>query len=339
METATPNLTINFSANHSLLLKLNAPHFSRRYGYTVSFTEGLSVNKLKYEVEVTYLKTLLEKARLFKLDRVSPVYINDTEPDLLIDQLVYEIGKVFYPLIAEIDFNGKFLKISNVEEIQKRWLIVKEDVSNYFIGEEVEKYVYLMDEAISDEQHLNDSFENDLFISTYFANIYKSYTSSLVIEKDTSFPLAGKGKPVQFRLTENVERQLNEFQAIEIHHQGTVNDERSAQDIEEEYFFPVHRLSDPSINTAEGSYEALYILNKDTKAIESVVAKWTLSLKSRKEVEVKIFEIETEASLKASTTAAPAGSGLFYLDGGESSTKEESLIDKLKKILPWQKNT
>lgn len=335
----TSDHTINFSANHALLLKLQAPHFTRRYGCVISFLDGSEKNKLKYEVEITFVKTIPEVARLFKIDRVSPVYINNTEPDLLIDQLAYETGKVFYPLIAEIDFDGKFLKIGNIEEIRKRWTKNREDILEYFTGEETEKYLELMDEAIADEEYLSGVIENDLFISTYFAGIYKPYTSSLTVEEDLFFPIAGKGKPVQFRVTATVANQLNSFSAIELRHQGSVNDERSALDIEEEQFFPLQKSEDPAVPSAEGTYQALYILNKDTKAIESIVAEWKLELKNKKEFEVKIFEIETSASVKALKTAVPAGSELFFIDGGSAVRNEESLIEKLKKILPWQKNT
>lgn len=340
METEiTTDLTINFSANYSLLLKLLAPHFSRRYGYVISFIDGDEKNKLKYEVEITFLKTIPEVARLFKIDRVSSVYVNNAEPDLLIDQLAYETGKVFYPLIAEIDFDGKFIRIRNVEEIQTRWIKNREEILEYFTGEETEKYLGLMDEAIADEEYLNEVIANDMFISTYFSGIYRSYTWSLTVQENLSFPIAGKGRPVNFNVTATVAKQLNSFNAIELQHQGEANDERSALDIEEEQFFPLQKLEDPATNPVEGTYQALYILNKETKAIESVVAEWKLDLKNKKEIEVKIFEIETSASLKALNAKAPAGSELFFIDGGSTAGKEESFIEKLRKILPWQKNT
>ncbi|QNK63440.1 hypothetical protein H7F33_02710 [Pedobacter sp. PAMC26386] len=334
-------ILVNFSAKHSLLLKLIAPHFSRKYGFAVSFLDGTEKNRLKYEVEVSYLRTIPEEARIFKIDRLSTVYIDDTEPDLLVDQLAYETGKVFYPLIAEIDFDGKFIGIGNIEEIQERWIKLREEISEYFVGEEVERYLELMDEAIADEELLHESIENDFFIHTYFSNIYKSYTSSLVVEEDMSFPIAGKGEPVNFKVTTEAAGILNSFDTIELNCTGVTRDERSAQDIEQEQCFPIHKLNEPSVDSVKGSYEALYILHKDTKAIESVVAKWKLELKVVREIEVKIFEIETEASMVAQTIKVKSDeSPLFYIDGGNySSAPKEGLIDKLKKIMPWQRNT
>ena len=332
-------ILVNFSAKHSLLLKLIAPHFSRKYGFVVSFLDGTEKNRLKYEVVVTYLRTIPEEARVFKIDRLSTVYINDTEPDLLVDQLAYETGKVFYPLVAEVDFDGKFIGIGNIEEIQERWIKLREEISNYFVGEEVERYLELMDEAVADEELLHESMENDFFIHTYFSGIYKSYTSSLVVEENVSFPVAGKGEPVLFKVKTEAAGTLNSFDTIELNCKGVANDERSAQDIEEEQFFPIHKLNYPALDSVKGSYEALYILHKDTKAIESVVAKWNLELKVAREIEVKIFEIETEASLIAQQVKVKDESPLFYIDGGNYSAPKEGLIDKLKKIMPWQKNT
>ncbi|QJD96561.1 hypothetical protein HH214_12070 [Mucilaginibacter robiniae] len=287
-----PNKKVSFSNSFSLLLKLAPANFKRSYGYLLTVKDGEHENTLKYEVDITYIKTIPEKARLFELKRTSKVYINDMEPDLLIDQLAYEAGSVIYPLVVEIDFDGKFLAIHNYEEIKNRWQVKRKQITSYFTGEEAEKYCKLMDKTIASESKLNWSLAKDYLISTYFSPIYKSYTSKLEITEPNAFPLAGKAQPVAFQITQQVQENLNELNAIELWHGGVTSDERSALDVEQEQDFPLNRGVDESLNAVEGQYTARYLLHANTKAIRSINAEWKLSLRMPLIITLSLYETQ-----------------------------------------------
>jgi hypothetical protein len=100
------------------------PDFStlyRKYGVLIFIEKDGIENSIKYELEIKYLKRIEKTHYLLWIDRVSEVFINDQLPDLLVDQLCYETGKIFYPLQIEIDAQGTFLSVYNMEEIQDRW--------------------------------------------------------------------------------------------------------------------------------------------------------------------------------------------------------------------------
>lgn len=315
---------VAFTDQFYLKLQLKPPDFSRTYGVMIIFTTETIETSLKYEVMVSYVKTITETTRIFKIERVSSVYVNDIVPDTTADELAYEVGKVFYPLMIEVGFDGKFQAVHNYKEILGRWPAVKDNVLSYFTGEETGNYLKLMEETLYDESEINECFRNDLFISSYFNSIYKSYTKAYQIEEEMSFPVAVRTRSVEFLTTQRVDQDLNDYDAIEIHHEGILSDERTAVDINNQLDFPLSRMENPDIDTLKGTYKAKYILDQHTKSVEFIIASWHLPGTKTESTEVRIFRIDTQAS-KESVNAALEGNNLVYLDGN-SATKNKTGI-------------
>ncbi len=100
---------------------------------------------------------------LYRLDRTSPLYINEVTPELLVDKLAYETGKIFYPLVVETKRDGKFLAIQNFDEIRIRWRKVRLDLETYYEGEYATRYIRLMDEKLMDDNFIQVCFKNDWY--------------------------------------------------------------------------------------------------------------------------------------------------------------------------------
>lgn len=315
---------IAFTNPFYLKLQLVPPHFSRTYGVMINFTDHSDeVTSLKYEVMVSYVKTIADDTRLFRIERLTPVYINDVVPLSIIDQLAHEAGKVFYPLVVEAGFDGRYKAVHNHQEIMGRWPAVSEKIRSYFTGEETEKYLQSMEDVIRDGSALNVLFGRDLFINTYFAAIYKSYTSSYEVEECMLFPLPGNAAALRFSVLQRVDIHPNSYGAIEIQHEGTANDERSAEDLRQELEFPLSRMENPELESVNGKYNAKYILDPHTRSAELVVASWSLPDLSLSTTEIRLFRIDTEAieSSEEATNSSHTGKNLVYIDGGHQKSK------------------
>ncbi len=292
-----------------VLLKLRPPHFSRSYGVLISFTTAGEVTTMKYEMMVTYVKTLVdEQVRIFSLERLSPVYINDLAPESTVDQLAYETGKVFYPLLVQVGFDGAFIGIFNHDEIKKRWVETKEKVMEYFTGEETEKYLAQTELMINDGFALDICFRNDWFINTFFAPIYKSYGEAREVKNVRRFALSPNATPEHFDVIENIDPFLNHYNAIEIHHKGKIDrtELNLFSDGEDGEGIPV-----------EAIYEADIVLQKETKSIDAIIANWSWSDGQQKSITLRVFNMFDEP-IDADGINDNLGNNLMFLDKTES---------------------
>jgi hypothetical protein len=314
-DTEAPSL-VTFANNFSLLLKLVPPYFKKSYGYVLTIKNGPQQNTVKYEVDITYIKTIPEQARIFKIEKTTPVFINDMEPDLLADKLASEVGSVLYPLIVEVDFDGQLLAIHNYEEIKQRWAGKRQEIKEYFTGPETERYCQLMDRTIASESALNWNIQKDMLIAAYFAPIYKSYTPQLKITQDAGYPVAGLATPVLFNTTQAVQQNLNKLGAIELLHAGTAIDERSITDLEQQQNWAISKAVNDNSIPAEGKYTARYMLHAQTKAIRAIDAEWVLSLQQQRSIRVGLHETvkDPEVMTPGSGTANAAQTSVVLLD-------------------------
>lgn len=310
---------VEFVDQHALKLQLKSGDFCRSYGVQYTYLSGEKEHTIKFNLDISFVKTIVDRARIFKVERTSPVFLNNKVPDLVADQLAYECGKVFYPLLLEIDFDGQYIGVHNYTELISRWSETKKAVLEYFQGETTERYLELMEEAISTPERVSEIFKNELFYSVFFSAVYKSYGGEFKVEEQLSFPIAGRAAPVEFKTTQEAIPFLNEADYIEIHHHGIVTDKRSNADLLEEQSFPLEQLLNPNAAGATGNYTAKYVLDPSTRSIRSIVAKWTLEFNIPQETELKIFELieDKEEEIKI-ITAENQQKGMTFLDGNAS---------------------
>lgn len=319
-----PQSKVVFDNDYSLKLHLKAPHFTRSYGVLQTFSSGSSSDTVKYNLDITFVRTIINRSRIFRIERTTEMFVNDSPPDLLADLLAYECGKVFYPLLVEVDFDGKFLAVYNHEEIKARWSTMQLEIKEYFLGEETDKYLVIMTKAILEQEAVDDIFRNDLFCMIFFSSIFKSYGPTYHMEEKLSFPITGSTAAVVFKTTQQVNPLFTDRNTIEIIHSGIVIDERSASDLMQEHRFPIERMTHPDTLAVTGSYTARYILESGTRAVHSIVANWILDLEETQHTEIKIFELIKQKDREVPDIQQP--SGMVFLDGNHAK-KEGKLTD------------
>nr|WP_199077623.1 hypothetical protein [Pedobacter sp. ASV19] len=317
---------VEFTDHNALKLQLKPPHFKRSYGVLYTYTSGSKEDTVKFNLDVTYVKTIIDRSRIFRLER-DVVYVNDIEPDLLADQLAYECGKVFYPLLVEVDFSGKYLGVYNHPEIISRWKVQRPVIQEYFKGETTERYLILMDKAIASVEQVNMIFYRELFISSFFSSLYQSYGEHFETGQTCYFPIVGMADPVQFNVVQIIDPILNEAHMVQLVHRGTLTDERSARDLKEEQSYALSKFSYPDEPSATGRYHALYRLDAETKAIVSLVADWELDLEPIQKTQVKVFErVKSSEGEKAPLIEETKEPVMIILDG-KYEKKERKITD------------
>lgn len=301
-EKANSQNRVLLSSDYTLPYKAKPENYPIKYGVVFTVNNGEVSNEIKYELEITQLKSAQPGTGHFMIDRVGDIYINGITPDLLAEQLAYEAGKVFYPLNIETDRNGKFTRVTNYKDIHKRWLAKREYLIEYFIGDAAFKYIKLMDEAMSSEARVNTTMSKDPFISVYFNGLYKSYSPRLTVNKDVTLPFTGTALQAAYAAQQTINAELNSFGDIEISHSGKLNDDRSIEDFEQGLNFSLSKLEQPDSASATGEYESLYVVNPQYNLIEAAISNWTLQLIETKSFNLKLFQVNLVNSTNKNIT-------------------------------------
>ena len=282
---------------NSITLKLIPPHFMRRYGVRQVFNTAGAETVLKYEMEINYKKTIAEGLRVFELNRFDQLYINNELPDSIADELAFRTGQVFYPLQVLVDFAGTYVSVFNLEEIRERWSLLKKELLEYFVGEEVEAYFDYQENVLKDQGKINDVFGKDLLIRVYFAGLYQNYLAEKELNSLLHFPLAGHAAPVVFSVKQTLKPYYNASGQLEIFHEGGADDERSIADIIRYDDYATSRDDDDSLEKIKADYKARYALNAITKSIEGMEASWIMFLDKEEQTSISMYEISGSDAL------------------------------------------
>lgn len=193
------------------------------YGLRLELFVEEKIHEIKYELQVERIENTLENLACFTVDRISPVYINETEPDLLADQLAYKVSNVFYPMTVVLDFEGKVAEIQNLENIRHKWKKVKADIYNTFEGDVLDEYVNRMEKNIHDPFILNLALKDqDWFLNAFFLPIYKNYNLSNQPKSSLYFPIL-PFRNINYTSSFDLNPYYNDLGMIEINVNGEID--------------------------------------------------------------------------------------------------------------------
>lgn len=255
-------------------------HLNHAYWFRLILTEDETTTELRYKVLIRFLKKQTQESAIVSIDRVSDVYINDELPDLPVDRLAYESGKVFYPVIMEIDEKMNLLGIRNHEQIVSRWEKIQPDLRRYFTGDEANRYLNRMDEMIMSAKNLEALFEKELFIRFYFYTAYMNYTHQFEIRTEVAFPI-GNYAPVLFDVKNRLLNVLNKDGFKEITQEGIEVRKTFGPDLEKE---------------GKNTYSAHFVLNAGTNILREAKAEWNFRSPFQKKIQLILFPLRQAVS-------------------------------------------
>ncbi|MDR2275049.1 MAG: hypothetical protein LBF27_29335 [Sphingobacterium sp.] len=172
-------------------LKLHWPiGHSMRYGVRLEMYLKERKYEVKYEIDLIRLANTDENLNCFSIDRSKELFINEMEPDLMVDQLAHEVSNVLYPMEIVVDFEGRFSEIQNLTQIQKRWVKLKSELKSKYEGNIVESYFSRMENCIFDPFLLNSAIkQQDWFLNVFFQPIYSNYNGLEAKDLHVHFPI------------------------------------------------------------------------------------------------------------------------------------------------------
>ena len=258
------------------------------YGVMYTITTGEEINTIKFEASVLFKGQTNSKDFIFEIDRISKTFINDEETTSIADELAEKTSKVLYPLEIIVSKEGKSIAINNYKEIQKRWEKIKEKILDEYEGEWVEKYLQGNEQTLQEEGNLIQALKKDWFLSSYFNGIYTYYTPKFTFENNITFPLLTNCEAVNYKVEQKINEYLDEFNLIKIEQKGTVAEERSKSDLQNESNIAYYGALYPNEDSAAGNFRSLYFLNGKTNAIESLYLECSLQLEIEKNIKVVI---------------------------------------------------
>ncbi|QYS89931.1 hypothetical protein [Flavobacterium davisii] len=219
--------------------------FNKKYGIIQRITtndEEISTIHYQIKLQKTALDTII-------IDR-HPVYINYRRPELMLEQIVDEIGRIFYPLELELYDNAKLKVIANFSDIQKRWKAKKILLENYYKGKVIENLF----KKINDRLQYRGQTQRGILDSWFFVLYFFHYTKPLMIKKPK----------VLYEITLQIEETISETNKFRIYAKG--------------HSIATEMQKDNTIHSTEfteekGNLEFVYTLNAQDNSIFSICGK------------------------------------------------------------------
>lgn len=167
-----------FKSDHNLRLT-SIQNLKLEYGTIVHYKEnGQLKNKIHFTSQIEFVRE--EDDFFIAWLQINQVYINDKEPDLTIEKLADKISKTLYPVKIALNSNGQLHSILNIQDIQRRWVIMKPSILEYYKGgSELGNLISSFEKNIQSASLLKRSFEEHPFYQIYFAPIYQNYSPDL----------------------------------------------------------------------------------------------------------------------------------------------------------------
>ncbi|QXP59308.1 hypothetical protein [Olleya sp. HaHaR_3_96] len=275
--------------NHKI--NLDPTGLYSRYGCMIIFEDNQAKNSLRYKLEIKYLGKSDSNSNIFQINRNTDIYINDKLPESSMDELASKVSQVIYPLELETNKNGTLKSVTNFNEIQDRWSVLKKELKKYYKGETTDSYIKLNDKTLSISELFFNKIKQDWFLHLFFAPVYVSYTDSRYVFDKPKYYIAGNAGLVEY----DAKKILEENTSGPIHFvkiNGTINDQRCALDLEQELKFPYYKTLNSDEKPLEGTCNVTYGIHKDTGVIQGIEAFFETKFVQPKKITVKMFSLD-----------------------------------------------
>ncbi|MFK7048318.1 hypothetical protein V3Q77_00275 [Flavobacterium davisii] len=235
------------------------PMFNKKYGIIQRITtndEEISTIHYQIKLQKTALDTII-------IDR-HPVYINYRRPELMLEQIVDEIGRIFYPLELELYDNAKLKVIANFSDIQKRWKAKKILLENYYKGKVIENLFKKINDRLQYRGQTQRGILDSWFFVLYFFSLYETFNDQKTYTFNLSLPIWPKKPKVLYEITLQIEETISETNKFRIYAKG--------------HSIATEMQKDNTIHSTEfteekGNLEFVYTLNAQDNSIFSICGK------------------------------------------------------------------
>jgi hypothetical protein len=292
-----PKKPVTFAGGENELPFLPAT-LNNKYIAVYTIESGDTKHTLKEKILVKWLATDDNGYSFFEIDKLSNVYIDDTETDLIVDRLAEKTAAVFYPLIVVVNQKGKWVDIHNFESIKERWENTKKEILEEYEGEVIEESLAIYESQLTNKSAIVKALSSDWFLRAFFNGINTQYKKEFVFENEVYFPISKKTSDAKFTVTQQIEPYLDSYNLINITQTGTLTDTRTKEDFEGDTDFPYDTLEIEDPENAVGTYNSTYFLNPNNYCVESLFLECSIALNTTQKVTVTISNLNDNEEIR-----------------------------------------
>lgn len=232
-------------------------------GVKITIQNHTKIESIKY---IIALKWLGKTDDFFEVEVKQPqsLYINNKEADLKVDQLAVNTYKKIFPIIFQINRNGKIIGISNFKEIEQRWKNSIEEIKKYRFGEALDKYLRLCSYSLKDERILLQKLEQNYFIFSYFLGIYQTYEKQCTLIQNIHLPFSQDYDSIPIIANSRIDKQIDRYGMVKV-------------------------VIDGETSEYDSKYYAKYFIDSKTHFINAMISR--INIETTKEIIIKITNI------------------------------------------------
>lgn len=250
----------------STTLELPTRNEEKEYGVVIKFSpKDLQIH---YKIKV---KRTLDILTLTK----DKTYVNNQKIEQTIEQLFEKANNTLYPLQILTEKNGALSKIVNADEVAERWK--KETfpkLKNYYQSETTDKILQQFDDTFCNLNKKRQFLERNMFYKLFFLPVYQTYEG---FKKESLVQIyhADIAKQINYKIQFWLQKKFTRGNKIALKITG----------VEDENLF--------NQNREKGKLDLLYKLDKETKAIYSIVGYISYFENDKKHnVDFQLYELE-----------------------------------------------
>lgn len=227
----------------------------KNYAVQYVLEVGEKKNIIHFEASVKWIAVDPKGYHFFEIDRLTKTFINNAQPDIMIEELAIKTAEILYPLQIVVDRTGKWIDVHNYHQIVERWESKKTELLDYYEGEVTQIHIAHTAQSLSSKTAFNESLRSDLFLRALFNGIHVNYTENYEFDNNITFPLV-KEQEALFMVQQKVSPFLEDHKWVKIEQKGNYVDTDFDTDLD--------------FDPWKGSYNATYHLNPNTFCVEKM---------------------------------------------------------------------
>ncbi|MDN3673010.1 hypothetical protein QWY99_08095 [Flavobacterium branchiarum] len=319
----------NVFSEKNLTLEFNPFRQNRIYGFTCkNFENDTLISSVHYEVEMICNQSYdNNNSFFFEIDR-KQVYVDNTEPDLKIEQIADRCAQAIFPIRIKVSEDVKIMRITNHDDIKKRWPEIKKKLSEYYKGNIVSEILDKFEVTLYDMTLLGQSIFKTWFFHLYFRPLYTTYTKNEALEFIWESPVFGH-QMISYAVQQTIEEQYSATDKLFINVKGKSIDKRAINEVLNGYTFPKSEMLAIKMAPLESEMQVQYKLYGEDQSIFSIIGTYQTKISDTKQkiTQIEIHHVPENSSFRPS--AQPRQENIsFWIDQEEPVKKKTGFWSK-----------
>lgn len=275
---------------------------NRIYGITCeNFENDSLISSIHYEVKMVCIQNYEDNSFCYEINR-KQVYIDNTAPDLKIEQIADSCAQAIFPIQIKVSEEGEIIEITNHNDIKKRWPAIKDKLSKYYQGNIVSEILDSVESTLCNKTILTESIYKTWFFHLYFRPIYNTYTKNELLHYVWESPVFGN-QIISYGIQQSIEEYYSSTNKLFINIKGKSIDKRSINEVLKGYSYPKSEMNGTKIQPLESEMEVQYKLYGEDRSIFSIIGtyKTKITQKKHKTTQVEIYHLPENSSFRPSS--------------------------------------